>query len=60
MGFGWKTFKKEKNRKQNKGQVECVKEFINAIRNGASSPIPFEEVMEVSRISIEIAEHLRC
>ena len=59
-GFGWKHFKKQKCRKQNKGQVECVQAFVDAIKEGRSSPISFADIMEVSRISIEIAEHLRC
>jgi len=59
-GFGFKNFKKQKCRQQNKGQVECVQAFVDAINQGKSSPISFDEIMEVSRVSIEIAEHLKC
>jgi predicted dehydrogenase/threonine dehydrogenase-like Zn-dependent dehydrogenase len=59
-GFGWKHFKKQKCRKQNKGQVECVQAFVDAVKQGKSSPIPFSEIMEVAKITIEISEHLRC
>lgn len=44
--------------RQNKGQVEMVEKFVEAIRNGLPSPIPLEEVLESSRISIELAQAL--
>ena len=55
-GFGWPGFKKLNIRRQDKGQKACVATFLQAIRNGEASPIPFQEIVEVSRISIEIAE----
>jgi len=55
-GFGWPGFKKLNIRRQDKGQKACVAVFLQAIRNGEASPIPFQEIVEVSRISIEIAE----
>jgi len=55
-GFGWPGFKKLNIRRQDKGQKACVAAFLQAIRNGEASPIPFQEIVEVSRISIEIAE----
>lgn len=30
--------------------------FLDAIREGKSSPIPMDEILEVSRVSIEVAE----
>jgi predicted dehydrogenase len=41
-------------RRQDKGQKACAAAFLDAIREGRESPIPFEEILEVSRISIEI------
>jgi len=58
-GFGWNNFKKMNLLKQDKGQDACAAVFINAIRDGKPAPIPFEEVMESSRVSIEIADQLR-
>jgi predicted dehydrogenase/threonine dehydrogenase-like Zn-dependent dehydrogenase len=58
-GYGWQGFKKMKLFKQDKGQVACAKAFVEAIKNGQPSPIPYEEVMESSRVSIEVAESLR-
>ncbi len=45
--------------KQDKGQAACAKAFVDAVRNGKPSPIPYNEVMESSRISIEVAESLK-
>ena len=56
-GYGWPKFKRTRLFKQNKGQKECVRAFIDSISNG-SSPISFEEVLEVSKISIEISNEL--
>lgn len=59
-GFDWPEFSQMKLWRQNKGQQECVNAFVDAIRNGAESPIPVDEIFEVSRVTIEIAESLRC
>jgi predicted dehydrogenase len=58
-GYGWKGFKKMKLFKQDKGQFACAKAFVNAVRDGKPSPIPYEEVMESSRVSIEVSEKIR-
>ena len=58
-GYGWPGFKKMKLFKQDKGQKACAKAFIESIVNGKESPIPYEEVMESSRVSIEVANSLR-
>lgn len=57
-GYGWKGFNKMKLMRQNKGQQACATAFIESIRDGLESPIPYDEVMESSRISIEIANEL--
>jgi predicted dehydrogenase/threonine dehydrogenase-like Zn-dependent dehydrogenase len=58
-GYGWSGFKKMKLFKQDKGQKACAKAFIESIVNGKESPISYEEVMESSRLSIEVANSLR-
>lgn len=58
-GFGVKGLKNNKLMIQDKGQTDCVKMFIDAIERGEETPISFEQIMEVARISIEIAESLR-
>ncbi len=37
----------------------CAAAFVQLVANGVSAPIPFEEITEVARISIEIAEAAR-
>ena len=44
---------------QDKGNQACATAFVQAVREGKQSPISFEELMEVSKISIEIAESLQ-
>jgi predicted dehydrogenase/threonine dehydrogenase-like Zn-dependent dehydrogenase len=58
-GYGHPNFKSLKLFKQDKGQKACVKAFLDSIREGRDSPIPYDELMESSRISIEIANSLR-
>lgn len=58
-GFGWKNFKKMNLMRQDKGQAACVVAFLESIRSGKPSPISFEELMEVSRYTIEAARQLR-
>jgi len=58
-GYGWPGFNKLKLSKQNKGQTECAQAFIQAIKQGDASPISYEELMEVSRVSIKVATLLR-
>ena len=59
-GFDWPGFRQMKLWRQDKGQQDCVNAFVEAIRSGNAAPIPLEEIFEVSRITIEIAESLRC
>lgn len=58
-GFGWPRFGKMNLWRQNKGQQACAAAFVQAIEQGGAAPIPFKELMEVSRVSIQIAEALR-
>ena len=58
-GYSWPGFKKMRLFKQDKGQKACARAFVDSISNGTESPIPYEEVMESSRVSIEIANLLR-
>lgn len=59
VGHGFRRFKKQKLRKQDKGQVNCVRAFADAVSLGAVSPIPFDELFEVSKVAVEVAEYMR-
>ncbi|MFT4906437.1 MAG: putative dehydrogenase/threonine dehydrogenase-like Zn-dependent dehydrogenase [Oleispira sp.] len=58
-GYDWPGFNKNKLMTQDKGQDDCSKAFISAINSGVESPIDFDEIMEVARVSVDIAESLR-
>ena len=55
-GFGWKGFKKMNLWKQDKGQAACAAAFVDAVKSGGPAPIPLEEIIEIARVSIEIAK----
>lgn len=58
-GYGWNGFKKDKLLTQDKGQKACAKAFVDSIQTGQPTPIDFDELVEVSRISVRVAESLR-
>ena len=55
-GFGWPGFKKLNLWRQDKGQQACAAAFVQALRSGGPAPIPLAEILEVSRVTIEVAE----
>jgi predicted dehydrogenase len=55
-GFGWPSFKKMNLWRQDKGQKACAKAFVDAVEGHASVPIGAEEIFEVTRVTIELAE----
>ena len=58
-GYGWPGFSKMNLWRQDKGQKACAAAFVDAVRSGAPSPISFDEIVEVARVSIEVAEAAR-
>jgi predicted dehydrogenase/threonine dehydrogenase-like Zn-dependent dehydrogenase len=57
-GYGWPGFRKMNLWKQDKGQNACAAAFLQAVEKGLPA-IPADEVFEVARVSIEVAELLR-
>jgi predicted dehydrogenase len=55
-GFGWPGFRKMNLWRQDKGQKACAAAFLKAISAGGPSPIPFDQILEVARVSIEVAK----
>jgi predicted dehydrogenase len=55
-GYGWPAFRKLNLWRQDKGQQACADAFVQAIRAGSPAPLPVEEIFEVSRVTIELAE----
>lgn len=57
-GMGWSTFKSMRLLRQSKGADACVRAFVSAVEEGKSCPIPLNEVLEISRITLQIAAQL--
>lgn len=55
-GWGWAGFQRMNLRTQDKGSDACAKAFVKAVQSGSPAPIPLIEILEVSRISIQIAQ----
>ncbi len=58
-GFGWPGFKSMNLWRQDKGQKACAAALVRAVEQGGAAPIPFEELIEVSRVTIEATEEAR-
>jgi predicted dehydrogenase/threonine dehydrogenase-like Zn-dependent dehydrogenase len=58
-GYGWRGFNSLNLWRQDKGQRACARAFIDAVRNGGAAPIPFEELVEVGRVTIALGEAAR-
>jgi len=58
-GYGWTGFRKMNLRRQDKGNRACVLAFVNAIEKGLPSPIPFEEIIEVTRATFDAVKQMQ-
>ncbi|MGI9511108.1 MAG: bi-domain-containing oxidoreductase [Geminicoccaceae bacterium] len=58
-GHGWPGFKKNASWSQDRGQNACARAFIEAVEKGGATPIPFAELIEVSKAVIEADRLLR-
>ena len=45
---------KIKDFKQDKGQINCVREFIKALKSNEESPIDFGDLIEVQRCLLDV------
>jgi predicted dehydrogenase len=57
--YGKGTPKKEKLFNQNKGQKEMVTAFVNGLLSDGKAPIPFEEVIAVTKASFKVLESIK-
>ncbi len=55
-GFGWPGFSSMRLMAQDKGHDACAAAFMEAVRSGGPAPIAPEELFEVSRAAIALAE----
>lgn len=54
-GYGWPNFSRMNLWRQNKGQVECARAFLNAVDDCEAHqvPIPVDELFEVAKVVIQ-------
>lgn len=57
-GWGWKRFSKLNLWRQNKGQGECSSGFMRAVTRASEAPIAVAEIIEVSRVTISVANEI--
>ena len=57
-GFGWPGFKKMNLWQQDKGNRACAAAFVEAIRQGKPSPIPFQELIATTLTTFAVVEAL--
>ncbi|MCC7434190.1 MAG: bi-domain-containing oxidoreductase [Methanoregulaceae archaeon] len=52
-GFGWPGFNGMALRQQDKGHANELAAFIRAVKNGSGSPIPYDELIEVTEATFK-------
>ncbi|MFH0910631.1 MAG: bi-domain-containing oxidoreductase [Planctomycetota bacterium] len=52
-GYGWPRFHRLGLWRQDKGHAVCAAAFIEAVRQGACSPIAWEDILETTRLSLQ-------
>tara|TARA_B100001057_G_scaffold494713_1_gene591878 strand:+ start:2236 stop:4365 length:2130 start_codon:yes stop_codon:yes gene_type:complete len=57
-GYNWPNFTSKRLLKQDKGHINSIREFTNAIRDKKCSPISFQEIYDTSKLAIEISDSL--
>ncbi len=58
-GFGWPGFRRMNLWRQDKGQAACAAAFVRAVETGGAPPIPLDELIEISRVTLALAEATR-
>lgn len=56
IGYGWSGFRTMTLWRQDKGQNACVQAFVDAVRQDGPAPIPIEELLEVGRVTVGLAQ----
>jgi predicted dehydrogenase/threonine dehydrogenase-like Zn-dependent dehydrogenase len=57
--YGWPRAGSKRLWQQDKGQYACAAATVRAIKTGGESPIPLDEILEVSRTTIAVSEAAR-
>ncbi|MBT7534118.1 MAG: Gfo/Idh/MocA family oxidoreductase, partial [Verrucomicrobia bacterium] len=56
QGYGWQGFSKQKSSRQDKGHEMEMQSIITSLTEGQPAPIPFSEIIEVTDVSLALAE----
>ena len=56
QGYGWQGFSKQKPSGQDKGHELEMQSIITSLTEGQPAPIPFSEIIEVTNVSLALAE----
>jgi predicted dehydrogenase len=56
--YGWPGFRGQRLWRQDKGNAACVAAFVEAVKGGGPAPIPFEELVEVTRVTFDVVDTL--
>lgn len=59
QGWGWPGFKSMNLWRQDKGQFSCAAAFVRSVTTGIRSPISLDDILDSSRVSIELAQLVR-
>lgn len=59
QAFDWPGVRAMRLMRQDKGQADCAAAFLASVSKGEASPIPLDELIEVSRVTLNIAQDLR-
>jgi predicted dehydrogenase/threonine dehydrogenase-like Zn-dependent dehydrogenase len=57
-GFGWPRFHRMNLWRQDKGANACAAAFLKTVREGGPALIPFAELIEVARFTVQVANAL--
>jgi predicted dehydrogenase len=57
-GFDWSGLSKQNLVRQDKGQSQMAVQFLEAVRTGGEPLIPWTELLEVTQLSLQVAEQL--
>jgi len=58
IGYNWPGFRKRRALFQDKGQNECVRQFVHSINSGKETPIKSQEIFRHSKLAILMSEDL--
>lgn len=58
-GYGWPGFSRLDLWRQDKGNAACMAAFVAAVAAGGPSPMPFDELVEVTRATFDAVDDMR-